>query len=147
MYSWRWYSRKKGFRLALGRELNNFFQFKEWLKDKDDNFLYGDLTEGLTVVISVKHPDPQYEGQVKDKLGNAEVRKVVSSVVGDKLKQWLYEIQSKGRLFFERALSAYRGRKAAEKQERMLNQKNSLGGSMPDKLADCISKNQRDTEE
>ncbi len=55
-------------------------------KDKDDNFLYEDLTEGLTVVISVKHPDPQYEGQVKDKLGNAEVRKVVSSVVGDKFK-------------------------------------------------------------
>lgn len=137
---------EEGFRLALGRELNNFFQFKEWLKDKDDNFLYEDLTEGLTVVISVKHPDPQYEGQVKDKLGNAEVRKVVSSVVGDKLKQWLYENPKQGRLFFERALSAYRGRKAAEKARKNAQSKNSLGGSMPDKLADCISKNPEERE-
>lgn len=132
---------EEGFRLALGRELNNFFQYKEWLKGSDDNFLYEDLTEGLTVVISVKHPDPQYEGQVKDKLGNAEVRKVVSSIVGDKLKQWLYENPKQGRLFFERALSAFRGRKAAEKARKNAQSRNSLGGSMPDKLADCISKN------
>lgn len=135
-----------GFRLALGRELNNYFHFKEWMKSNDDNFLYEDLTEGLTVVISAKHPDPQYEGQVKDKLGNAEVRKVVSSIVGDKLKQWLLENPKLGRLFFERAQSAYRGRKAAEKARKNAQSKNSIGGSMPDKLADCISKNPEERE-
>lgn len=137
---------EEGFRLALGRELNRYFQDKEWLKSSDENFTYEDLTEGLTVVISVKHPDPQYEGQVKDKLGNSEVRKVVSSIVGDKLRVWLYENPKQGRLFFERALSAFRGRKAAEKARRNAQSKSSLGAAMPDKLADCISKNPEERE-
>ncbi len=132
---------EEGFRLALGRELNRYFQSKGWIKGTEENFLYEDLTEGLTVVISVKHPDPQYEGQVKDKLGNAEVRKIVSSIVGDKLSEWLLENPKEGRLLFERALSAFKGRKAAERARKNIQGKGSLGGSMPDKLADCISKN------
>lgn len=76
---------EEGFRLAIGRELNAYFRSKGWLKETDDNFRSEDCLEGLTVVLSVKHPDPQYEGQVKDKLGNDEVRRVVSSIVGDYL--------------------------------------------------------------
>ncbi len=137
---------EEGFRLALGRELNKYFQAKGWIKGTEENFLYEDLSEGLTAVISVKHPDPQYEGQVKDKLGSAEVRKIVSSIVGDKLSTWLMENPKEGRLFFERALSAFKGRKAAERARKNIQSKGSLGGSMPDKLADCISKKPEERE-
>lgn len=132
---------EEGFRLAYGREMNKFFKMKEWLKETDDSFSYDDLTEGLTVVISVKHPDPQYEGQVKDKLGNQEVRKDASSVIGDQLAQWLIENPKEGRLLFERALTAYKGRKAAERARNAVIGKGAFGGAIPDKLADCISKN------
>ena len=137
---------EEGFRLALGRELNKYFQAKGWIKGTEENFLYEDLVEGLTVVISVKHPDPQYEGQVKDKLGNAEVRKIVSSIVGDKLSEWLLENPKQGRLFFERALSAFKGRRAAERARKNIQSKGTLGSSMPDKLADCISKDPAERE-
>jgi DNA gyrase subunit B len=131
---------EEGFRLAFGREMNHYFRTKEWLKEDEDNFTYDDLVEGLTVVISVKHPDPQYEGQVKDKLGNVEVRKIVSSIVGDLLRDWLMENPKQGRLFFERCFSAYRGRKAAERARNAAQGRGNLSGAIPDKLADCISK-------
>ena len=135
-----------GFRLALGRELNNYFRKKQWLKDNDENFSFDDLKEGLTVVISVKHPDPQYEGQVKDKLGNQEVRKIVSSIVGDELKEYLMEHPKEGRIFFDRAMAAYKGRKAAERARKIVANKSGLSSSMPDKLADCISKDPKERE-
>lgn len=137
---------EEGFRLALGRELNNFYHFKGWLKDTDENFTYDDLTEGLTVVLSVKHPNPEYEGQTKGKLGNSEVRKDASSIIGENLKSWLLEHPKEGRLFFERSLSAYKGRKAAEKARKSAQLKSSVGGSMPDKLADCVSKDPKERE-
>ncbi len=137
---------EEGFRLALGRELNSYFRYKGWLKDNDENFNYEDLTEGLTVVLSVKHPNPQYEGQVKDKLGNQEVRKIVSSIVGDGLKQWLMEHPKEGKLFFERALSAFKGRKAAERARKNVMKQSGVSIGMPDKLADCISKNPEERE-
>jgi len=127
-----------GFRLAFGREMNKYFRFKGWLKD-DESFSYEDLTEGLTVVISTKHPDPQYEGQVKDKLGNAEVRKIVSSIVGDQLKDYLEQNPKQGRLMYERILTAYKGRKAAERARNSIINKGAFSG-LPDKLADCVSK-------
>lgn len=130
---------EEGFRLAFGREMNKYFRFKQWLKDNDENFSYDDLSEGLTVVISVKHPDPQYEGQVKDKLGNIEVRKDASSIIGDQLRTWLEENPKLGRLMFERVLTAYKGRKAAERARNAVIGKGAFGG-IPDKLADCISK-------
>lgn len=136
----------EGFRLAFGRELNAFFKLKEWVKQSDDPFTYDDITEGLTVVISVKHPNPEYEGQTKGKLGNYEVRKDASSVVGENLKTWLLEHPKEGRLFFERALSAYKGRKAAEKAKKNAQARFSIGGSMSDKLADCVSKDPKERE-
>jgi DNA gyrase subunit B len=136
---------EEGFRLAFGREMNKYFRNKEWVKDGDDPFTYDDLVEGLTVVISVKHPDPQYEGQVKDKLGNAEVRKDVSSIVGDQLATWLSENPKLGRIMYERVLTAYKGRKAAERARNQVVGKGAFGG-IPDKLADCISKNPEERE-
>jgi len=137
---------EEGLRLALGRELNKYFRIKKWLKDNDVNFSFDDITEGMTAVISVKHPDPQYEGQVKDKLGNAEVRKIVSSVVGDSLRDWLMENPKLGRMFYERILSAFKGRKAAERARNAVQGRGSLSATLPDKLADCISKDPKERE-
>lgn len=137
---------EEGFRLALGRELNSFYRFKGWLKEDDENFTFDDLTEGLTVVLSVKHPNPEYEGQTKGKLGNSEVRKDASSIIGENLKTWLLEHPKEGRLFYERSLSAYRGRKAAEKARKSAQLKSGVGGSLPDKLADCVSKDPKERE-
>ena len=135
-----------GFRLAFGREMNKFFKMKGWLKESDENFTYEDLTKGLTVVISVKHPDPQYEGQTKDKLGNSEVRKDASSIIGDQLAEWLIEHPKEGKVFYDQAEVSYRGRMAAERARNAVINKRSMGAAMPDKLADCISKDPKERE-
>ena len=137
---------EEGFRLAVGRELNNYFKAKTWLKDKDDNFRSEDCLEGLTVVLSIKHSNPQYEGQVKDKLGNDEVRKVVSSIVGDYLKEYLLEHPKEGKAWFDRVVIAYKGRKAAEKAKAAVSGKLSAGSGVPDKLTDCVSKDPKERE-
>ena len=139
-------SHENGFKSALTEAINDYARDNKLLKEKDKNFDGDDVREGITLIVSVKHPDPQYEGQVKDKLGSAEVRKIVSSIVGDKLSTWLMENPKEGRLFFERALSAFKGRKAAERARKNIQSKGSLGGSMPDKLADCISKKPEERE-
>ena len=136
---------EEGFRLAFGREMNEYFRRSGLNKASGESFKYEDLTEGLTVIVSVKHPDPQYEGQVKDKLGNNEVRKIVSSVIGDQLREWLLEHPEEGKLFYKRVERAYKGRKAAERA-RMAVSKKTFSGSMPDKLADCISKKPEERE-
>ena len=137
---------EEGFRLAIGRELNSYFRAKEWLKDNDQNFKSEDCLEGLTVILSIKHSNPQYEGQVKDKLGNDEVRKVVSSIVGDYLKEWLMENPKEGRLWYERVALAFKSRRAAEKARAQAQGKLSAGAGMPDKLTDCISKDPKERE-
>lgn len=132
---------EEGFRLAIGRELNSYFRSKGFLKDNDDNFRSEDCLEGLTVVLSVKHTSPQYEGQVKDKLGNDEVRKIASSIIGDYLKEYLLEHPQEGKAWYERVVSAFKGRKAAERARALAQGKMSAGSGLPDKLVDCISKN------
>ncbi len=136
---------EEGFRLAIVRELNKYFKFKGLLKDNDDNFSFDDVTEGLTVVISVKHPDPQYEGQTKGKLGNDEVRKVVSSIVGEQLRDYLEQNPKNGKAMFDRISIAYKSRKAAENARNRVAGKSGIGG-IPDKLADCVSKNPEERE-
>ena len=131
---------EEGFRLAIGRELNNYFRTKEWLKEKDENYRSEDCLEGLTVVLSIKHSNPQYEGQVKDKLGNDEVRKVVSSIVGDYLRTWLMENPKEGKAWYDRVNLAFKGRKAAERAKAQAMGKLSAGSGMPDKLTNCVSK-------
>ncbi len=136
---------EEGFRLAIVRELNKYFKFKNLLKENDDNFSFDDVTEGLTVVISCKHPDPQYEGQTKGKLGNDEVRKVVSSIVGEQLRDYLEQNPKNGKAMYDRISIAYKSRKAAENARNRVAGKNSIGG-IPDKLADCVSKNPEERE-
>lgn len=137
---------EEGFRLAIGRELNSYFKSKGFLKQSDDNFKSEDCLEGLTVVLSVKHSNPQYQGQTKGKLGNDEVRKVVSSIVGDYLKEYLLEHPSEGKAWYERVVSAYKGRKAAERARALAQGKLSAGSGLPDKLVDCISKDPKEKE-
>ncbi len=137
---------EEGFRLAIVRELNRYFKFKGWRKENEDNFTADDIYEGLTCTISVKHPDPQYEGQVKDKLGNAEVRKITSSIVGNQLRDFLEQNPKLGRLYYERVLTACKGRLAAERARNQVIGKSGVGGNLPDKLADCVSKNPEERE-
>jgi DNA gyrase subunit B len=137
---------EEGLKLAIGRELNAYFKVKGWLGQDEENFRSDDCYEGLTVVLSIKHNNPQYEGQVKDKLGNDEVRRVVSSIVGDYLKTWLMENPKEGRAWFERVLSAFKGRKAADRAREMAQGRLSGGSGMPDKLTDCVSKNPAERE-
>jgi len=110
---------------------------------KDDDKVSGDdCREGLTVVISVKLTDAQFEGQTKAKLGNSEIRTLVSAVVSDKLEQFLEENPQVGRMILDKALMASRAREAARKARESVRRKTGLeSGQMPDKLQDC---NERD---
>lgn len=134
-----------GLQLALGRELNKYFKEVKLNSATGEQFAFSDVSEGLTAVLSIKHPDPQYEGQVKDKLGNKEVRSIVSSIVGTQFYSWLMEHREEGKAFFNRISTAYKGRKAAERAKQAVSKK-TFSGSMPDKLADCISKNPEERE-
>jgi DNA gyrase subunit B len=132
---------EEGFRLALTRVINAYARENNFMK-KDEEPLQGDdVREGLTGIISVKHPDPQYEGQTKTKLGNAEVRKIVSSVFGDQLERFLLENPSEAKLVIEKSIVASKARLAAKKARELTRRKGALEiSSLPGKLADCSSR-------
>ena len=131
----------EGFNLALQREINKYARNAKLLKDKDPNLSTEDCKEGITAVISVKHPDPQYEGQTKTKLGNSEVRKIVSDIFGSQLEKFLMENPDEAKAIVEKCSLASRARIAAKKAREMTRRKNPLEvGSLPGKLADCSSK-------
>ena len=130
----------EGLNLALNRVINSFARFKKYLKDGEDNYSTDDCREGLTAVVSVKHPDPQYEGQTKTKLGNSEVRKIVSSIVGEGLRQYLEENPGVASTIIDKIALARKARDAA-KVAREKIRKNSLEiTTLPGKLADCSSR-------
>ena len=131
---------EEGVRLALVRVLNNYAKQKGFLKEKDENFLYEDVKEGLTMVISCKHPNPQFEGQTKGRLGNSEVRKLASSVFAKGFERFLMENPNDAKSIVDYSLQAARGRKAA-KHAREINRKSDLQTtSFYGKLSDCKSK-------
>ncbi len=131
----------EGFNLALQREINRYARNQKLLKEKDSNLSTDDCKEGITAVISVKHPDPQYEGQTKTKLGNSEVRKIVSDIFGIELAKFLMENPDEGKAIVEKCMLASRARIAAKKAREMTRRKSPLEvGSLPGKLADCSSK-------
>ena len=110
---------------------------------KDEESLQGeDVREGLTAIISVKHPDPQYEGQTKTKLGNAEVRKIVSNIFGEQLERYLLEHPAEAKIIVEKAQLASKARLAAKKARELTRRKSALEiSSLPGKLADCSNRN------
>jgi len=127
-----------GFRAALTSSLNDWARRAAVLKDSDTNLSGDDVREGLTAVISVKLTDPQFEGQTKAKLGNAEVKGQVQTAVSDSLGQYLDENPADGRRIIEKCLTAARAREAARKARDLVLRKGALEGmSLPGKLADC----------
>jgi DNA gyrase subunit B len=127
-----------GFRAALTSSLNDWARKAGVLKGSDGNLSGDDVREGLTAVISVKLTDPQFEGQTKAKLGNAEVKGQVQTAVADSLMQYLEENPGDGRRIIEKCLTAARAREAARKARDLVIRKGALDGlSLPGKLADC----------
>ncbi len=127
-----------GFRAALTSSLNDWARRAGVLKDNDANLAGDDVREGLTAVVSVKLTDPQFEGQTKAKLGNAEVKGQVQTAVAEKLGQYLDENPGDGRRIIEKCLTAARARDAARKARDLVLRKGALDGlSLPGKLADC----------
>jgi DNA gyrase subunit B len=127
-----------GFRAALTRSLNDYARRASILKDSDANLSGDDVREGLTAVISVKLVEPQFEGQTKAKLGNAEVAGQVASAVAEGIGQYLDENPADGRRIIEKSLTAARAREAARKARDLVIRKGALEGmSLPGKLADC----------
>jgi DNA gyrase subunit B len=130
-----------GFRAALTSSLNDWSRRAGVLKDSDGNLSGDDVREGLTAVISVKLTDPQFEGQTKAKLGNAEVKGQVQTAVADAISQHLDENPADGRRIVEKCLTAARAREAARKARDLVIRKGALEGmSLPGKLADCTER-------
>ena len=131
-----------GFRDAMRRVVNNYAREYKFLKDGEDDLTYEDIIEGLTCVISVKHPNPQFEGQTKTKLGNSEVRKIVSGIVGEQLNRFFLEDPKLARTIMEKIVMAANARMAARKAREDIRRKGGLElNTLPGKLADCSSKN------
>ncbi len=127
-----------GFRAALTTSLNDYARRQGILKESDANLSGDDVREGLTAVISVKLTDPQFEGQTKAKLGNADVKGQVQAAVGEGIAQYLDENPADGRRIIEKSLTAARAREAARKARDLVIRKSALEGSaLPGKLADC----------
>ena len=127
--------------MALTRIINNYAKNNNFIKKDDENLTGDDVREGLTAIISIKHPDPQYEGQTKTKLGNAEVRKIASNIISNSLEIFLLENPDTAKIIVEKALLASRARMAAKRAREMTRRKNVLEvSSLPGKLADCTSK-------
>lgn len=136
-----------GFKMALTRVINNYARQENLLKKDDESFVGEDVREGLTAIVSIKHPNPQFEGQTKTKLGNTEVRKIVSNIFGQGLERFLMENPEVAKLIVEKASLASKARVAAKKARELTRRKNALEvSSLPGKLADCSSKDASESE-
>ncbi|MCC6643140.1 DNA topoisomerase (ATP-hydrolyzing) subunit B [Candidatus Peregrinibacteria bacterium] len=130
-----------GFRSALTRTINNYARANSLLKEKEDNLTADDVREGLTAIISVKIPDPQFEGQTKSKLGNSEMRTAVENVFGQAFGQYMEENPSEAKVIFGKCALAARARLAARAARDAIVRKGALEGmTLPGKLADCTSR-------
>ncbi|MQG13413.1 MAG: DNA topoisomerase (ATP-hydrolyzing) subunit B [SAR202 cluster bacterium] len=130
-----------GFRTALTRVINDFARKQGYIKDDQPNLIGDDVREGLAAVISVKLTDPQFEGQTKTKLGNAEVRGIVDSVVSEGLNRYLEENPIDSKRVIEKCLTSQKAREAAKRARDLVIRKNALdGSSLPGKLADCAER-------
>ena len=131
-----------GFRTALTRVINDYGRKQKLLRDDQPNLAGEDVREGLTAVISVKLTDPQFEGQTKTKLGNAEVKGIVETTIGETLSQYLEEHPIDARRVIDNCVTAQKAREAAKKARELVIRKNALdGSSLPGKLADCQERN------
>ena len=136
-----------GFRMALTRCINTYAKNNNMIK-KDESLSQDDVKEGLGAIISVKHPEPQYEGQTKTKLGNSEVRKIVSNIAGEQINRFFLENPDIAKAIVEKAEIASKARIAAKKARELTRRKSALDGisSLPGKLTDCSSKDASECE-
>jgi DNA gyrase subunit B len=136
-----------GFKTALTRVINDYATSNSMLSDLEGTLKGDDIREGMTAVISVKHPDPQFEGQTKTKLGNSEVRGIVESAVHEELATYLEEHPDTAEAIISKAVEAAKARKAAKKAEELTRRKSALEStSLPGKLADCQTRDPEDSE-
>ena len=132
---------EEGFRMAMRRVMNDYARKAKLLKDGQDDLETSDILEGLTAIISIKHPNPQYEGQTKTKLGNSEVRKIVSQIVGEQLERFLLENPKVAETIVTKLRTAATARMAARAAQESVRRKTGLDvTTLPGKLADCSSK-------
>ncbi|KAF0819275.1 DNA gyrase subunit B [Bacillus sp. ZZV12-4809] len=132
---------ESGFKTALTRVINDYARKSGVFKESDANLSGEDVREGLTAIVSVKHPDPQFEGQTKTKLGNSEVRTATDTIFAEALEKFLLENPSVAKKIVEKGLMAARARLAAKKARELTRRKSALEvSSLPGKLADCSSK-------
>ncbi|KOP79854.1 DNA gyrase subunit B [Lysinibacillus sp. FJAT-14745] len=138
---------ESGFKTALTRVINDYARKNGLLKESDANLTGEDVREGLTAIVSVKHPDPQFEGQTKTKLGNSEVSQITNSLFSDGFERFMLENPTVARKVVEKGLMAARARVAAKKAREFTRRKNALEvSSLPGKLADCSSTNPSECE-
>ncbi len=131
-----------GFRAALTRVLNDTGRKQKLIKDNEPNLSGEDTREGITAIISIKHTDPQFEGQTKRKLGNPEVRNQVEVAIAEALQIYLEDHPQDTKRIIEKCMTSQRAREAARKARDMIIRKNAMdGGGLPGKLADCSEKN------
>ncbi|SJZ98403.1 DNA gyrase subunit B [Pilibacter termitis] len=138
---------ENGFRTSLTRVVNDYARKQKIIKENEDNLTGEDVREGLTVVISVKHPDPQFEGQTKTKLGNSEVSGITGRLFSEAFNKFLMENPKVGKLIVEKGIQASKARLAAKRAREMTRRKNPLElSNLPGKLADCSSNDPEQTE-
>lgn len=132
---------EEGVKRALSRIINNYARKNNILKEKDDALTSEDVKEGLTMIISCKHPDPQFEGQTKGKLGNSEVRKIADNVFSEGFERFLLENPEEAKIIIEKSMTAARARVAAKRARELTRRKTGLElSNLPGKLSDCSSK-------
>ncbi len=138
---------EEGFKKALTKAINDFARAKNILKEKDLNLTGEDIREGLTAIVSVKVRQPQFEGQTKTKLGNSEIRSYVERSLNAKLPEWLERYSAEARRVVEKSVTAAKAREAARKARELTRRKSGLeSGGLPDKLADCSSRDPGESE-
>ena len=136
-----------GFRSALTKTFNDYARKNKLLKDSEQNLTGDDIREGLVAIVSIKIPEPQFEGQTKQKLGNSEARGAVDSVVSEQLTYFLEQNPNVAKILCEKAVLAQRAREAARKARDLTRRKSALDGmSLPGKLADCSDKDPQNCE-
>lgn len=132
---------ESGFKTGLTRVINDYARKNNMFKESDPNLTGDDVREGLTAIVSIKHPDPQFEGQTKTKLGNSEVRTITDSTFSDLFSTFLFENPNTARIIVDKGLMASRARMAAKKARELTRRKGALEiSNLPGKLADCSSR-------
>lgn len=132
---------ESGFKSALTRVINDYARKSNLLKENEDNLSGEDTREGVTVIISIKHPDPQFEGQTKTKLGNSEVRGITDRILSENFNTFLLENPREAKVIIEKGILAARARNAAKRAREMTRKKSGLEiANLPGKLADCSSR-------